>query len=327
MDELLRLENISLYYPVRGGLLRRPEGWVRAVDGVSLAIHKGETFGLVGESGCGKSTLGRLVLRLSTPTAGKIFFQGREITHLSPAEVRPLRQEMQIIFQDPYASLDPRMRVETIVTQSLRAFGGLDAGKRREAAAAILEKVGLRRADLRRFPHEFSGGQRQRIGIARALIMRPSLVVADEPVSALDVSIQAQVLNLMAQLKADFRLTYLFISHDIGVVGHLCDRVAVMYLGALVEVAPMAAFRRYQRHPYAAALVAACPTPDPAQRLAAPPVRGEVPSALTPPRGCPFHPRCPHTLPRCREKRPPLVAATPEHQVACWLNLGRGLRG
>jgi oligopeptide/dipeptide ABC transporter ATP-binding protein len=327
VNELLRLENLAHHYPLRGGLLRRTEGWVPAVNGVSLTIHKGDTFGLVGESGCGKSTLGRLVLRLLEPTAGNIIFQGREITHLSHEALRPLRQEMQIIFQDPYASLDPRMRVETIVTQPLRAFGGLDAVKRREAAVAVLERVGLRREDLRRYPHEFSGGQRQRIGIARALIMRPSLVVADEPVSALDVSIQAQVLNLMAQLKADFKLTYLFISHDIGVVGHFCDRVAVMYLGTLVEVAPMADFRRYQRHPYAAALVAAIPTPDPARPLAAPPVRGEVPCAYAPPGGCPFHPRCAHTLPRCREERPPLKAAAPGHWVACWLNLGRGLRG
>jgi oligopeptide/dipeptide ABC transporter ATP-binding protein len=327
MNELLRLDEVSLHYPVRGGLMRRPAGWVRAVDGVSLAIHKGETFGLVGESGCGKSTLGRLVLRLLAPTAGRIIFQGLEITHLRHEMLRPLRQKMQLIFQDPYASLDPRMRVETIVSQPLRGFGGLEARKHREAAAAILEKVGLRREDLDRYPHEFSGGQRQRIGIARALIMRPALVVADEPVSALDVSIQAQVLGLMAQLKTDFQLTYLFISHDIGVVAHFCDRVAVMYLGTLVEIAPMIAFRRYQRHPYAAALVAAIPTPDPSRPLAAPPIRGEVPSALAPPSGCPFHPRCAHTLPRCRKERPPLVAAASDHLVACWLNLGRGLRG
>jgi peptide/nickel transport system ATP-binding protein len=326
MDELVRLENLSCHYAVRGGLLRRPQGRVRAVDGISLEIPAGETFGLVGESGCGKSTLGRLVLRLLTPSGGRIFFRGREITTLSQEALRPLRQEMQIIFQDPYASLDPRMRVERLVTEPLRAFGGLDAGRRREAAAAMLEQVGLRREDLGRYPHEFSGGQRQRIGIARALIMRPALVVADEPVSALDVSVQAQVLGLMSRLKEAFKLTYLFISHDIGVVAHFCERIAVMYLGALVEVAPMAEFRRYQRHPYSAALVAAIPTPDPLQPLRPPPVRGEVPSALAPPRGCPFHPRCTHTLPRCREERPPLLEADPGHRVACWLNLGRGLR-
>jgi oligopeptide/dipeptide ABC transporter ATP-binding protein len=234
---------------------------------------------------------------------------------------------MQIIFQDPYASLDPRMRVERLVTEPLRAFGGLNAGQRSAAAAAMLTQVGLRREDLGRYPHEFSGGQRQRIGIARALILKPALVVADEPVSALDVSIQAQVLNLMARLKETFRLTYLFISHDIGVVAHFCDRVAVMYLGILVEVAPMADFRRYQRHPYAAALVAAIPVPDPDLPLKPPPVRGEVPSAHAPPVGCPFHPRCAHTLPRCRAERPPLIEAAPGHWVACWLNLGRGLRG
>lgn len=327
MGDLVRLEAVALHYPVGGGWLRRQKGVVRAVDGVSLRIREGENFGLVGESGCGKSTLGRLVLRLLAPSAGRIFFQDQEITNLSQDALRPLRQEMQIIFQDPYASLDPRMRVETLVSEPLRAFGNLDREQRREAAAAILQRVGLRRRDLRRYPHEFSGGQRQRIGIARALIMRPALVVADEPVSALDVSIQAQVINLMAQLKEAFNLTYLFISHDIGVVAHFCERIAVMYLGTLVEVADMATFRQFQRHPYAAALVAAIPTPDPEQHLAAAPVRGEVPSALAPPTGCPFHPRCPHTLPRCREERPALVEASPGHLVACWLNLGRGLRG
>ena len=327
MTDLLRLENLSLYYHVGGGVLQRPTGRVRAVDGIDLAVREGETLGLVGESGCGKSTLGRLALRLLAPTGGRIFFRGREITDLDRRAMRPLRRQMQIIFQDPYASLDPRMRVEALVGEPLRAFGELDAAGRREAVAAILEKVGLHREDLRRFPHEFSGGQRQRIGIARALILQPALVVADEPVSALDVSIQAQVINLMARLKLAFNLTYLFISHDIGVVAHFCERVAVMYLGTLVEVAPMEAFRRYQRHPYAAALVAAIPTPDPGQRLSAPPVRGEVPNALQPPSGCPFHPRCRHTLPRCRDERPPLVEAAPDHRVACWLNLGRGLRG
>lgn len=327
MGDLVRLEKLSLHYPVGGGLLQRPKGWLRAVDGISLRIRKGENFGLVGESGCGKSTLGRLVLRLLAPTSGRIFFQDQEITSATQETLRPLRQEMQIIFQDPYASLDPRMRVEALVTEPLRAFGNLGPGQRREAAAAILERVGLRRQDLRRYPHEFSGGQRQRIGIARALIMRPALVVADEPVSALDVSIQAQVINLMAQLKEDFNLTYLFISHDIGVVAHFCERIAVMYLGTLVEVADMTLFSQFQRHPYAAALVAAIPTPDPEQRLESAPVRGEVPSALAPPSGCPFHPRCTHTLPRCREERPTLVKASPGHRVACWLNLGHGLRG
>jgi peptide/nickel transport system ATP-binding protein len=327
MDELLRLENLKLHYPVRGGPMRRPNGWVRAVDGIDLQILEGETFGLVGESGCGKSTLGRLILRLLAPTGGRIFFRDRDITALSQEDLRPLRRKMQIIFQDPYASLDPRMRVERLVTEPLRAFGGLDADQRRAAAAAMLEQVGLRREDLGRYPHEFSGGQRQRIGIARALIMRPDLVVADEPVSALDVSIQAQVLGLMARLKERFKLTYFFISHDIGVVAHFCERVAVMYLGTLVEVAPMADFRRDQRHPYTAALVASIPTPDPDRQLQPPPVRGEVPSALAPPGGCPFNPRCTHTLPRCREERPPLIEVAPGHRVACWLNLGRGLRG
>ncbi|MGD9287833.1 MAG: ATP-binding cassette domain-containing protein, partial [Desulfobacterales bacterium] len=260
---LLSIVDLVKHFPLGGGILSKPRGWVKAVDGVSFAVSRGETFGLVGESGCGKTTVGRLILRLIEPTDGMIAFDGQDISSLTGAELMPLRRRMQIIFQDPYSSLDPRMKIDAIVTEPLRAIQPLTTNDRRAAAAALLEKVGLRKEDLHKYPHEFSGGQRQRIGIARSLCVRPELIVADEPVSALDVSIQAQVINLLDDLKEEFNLSYVFISHDLSVVEHICDRIAVMYLGTIVELASNEDFSKYSRHPYTRALLMAVPLPDP----------------------------------------------------------------
>jgi oligopeptide/dipeptide ABC transporter ATP-binding protein len=299
---------------------------VRAVDGVSFTVSPAESFGLVGESGCGKTTLGRLILRLIDPTAGRIRFDGQDITELSRSEIRPLRSRMQIIFQDPYSSLDPRMKVETIISEPLKANKQITKSQRRDIASELLEKVGLRAIDLHKYPHEFSGGQRQRIGIARALCVRPDLIVADEPVSALDVSIQAQVINLMADLKDEFNLSYIFISHDLSVVHHVCDRIAVMYFGTIVELASAEGFSVSPRHPYTADLLRAVPVPDPHHKTELFSMAGDVPSPIDPPAGCAFHPRCAYAFDRCRAERPSLVEATSQHFVACWLNDGRGLK-
>lgn len=324
---LLKVTNLVKHFPLGGGVLTKPKAWVRAVDGVSFFVSRGESFGLVGESGCGKSTLGRLVLRLLTPTGGRVEFGGREIFSLSRAETAKFRRRMQIIFQDPYSSLDPRMKVEAIVTEPLRAVGELSRSSRKSVAAELLEKVGLRAADLDKYPHEFSGGQRQRIGIARALCVRPELIVADEPVSALDVSIQAQVINLMQDLKEEFNLAYVFISHDLSVVEHVCERIAVMYLGAIIETASSENFSRRPRHPYTEALLAAVPLPDPHHKTRFFAMEGDVPDPIDPPPGCTFHPRCRYAFDRCRIEKPPLREAAPEHFVACWLNQARGLEG
>lgn len=322
---LLDIKDLAKHFPVGGGLFFRPNAWVRAVDGVSFKVSRGESFGLVGESGCGKTTLGRLILRLIDPTAGRIRFDGQDITELSRSKIRPFRSRMQIIFQDPYSSLDPRMKVETIITEPLKANKQLTKSQRRDIASELLEKVGLRAIDLPKYPHEFSGGQRQRIGIARALCVRPDLIVADEPVSALDVSIQAQVINLMADLKDEFKLSYIFISHDLSVVHHVCDRIAVMYFGAIVELASAEGFSVSPRHPYTATLLRAVPIPDPHHKKELFPIAGDVPSPIDPPAGCAFHPRCAYAFDRCRAERPSLVEATSQHFVACWLNDGRGL--
>ena len=317
---LLTVTGLTKHFPTGGGLFSRPTGWIRAVNGVTFSIGPGESLGLVGESGCGKSTLARLIVRLLTPTAGSIRFGGHEISGLGRSAMRPLRKRMQIIFQDPYASLDPRMTVADTITEPLLNQRRLSNQDVQTLAADLLTTVGLQPVDRNRYPHEFSGGQRQRIGIARALCVRPELVVADEPVSALDVSIQAQILNLMKDLQQQFTLAYLFISHDISVVQFFCDRIAVMYAGYLVETANAKGFHQACRHPYTRALVEAVPQPDP--DLAPPPlaVAGEPPDPAALPPGCPYHPRCPDAWEPCPIERPPLIQVGENHQVACWLD-------
>ncbi|UHC20076.1 dipeptide ABC transporter ATP-binding protein (plasmid) [Methylobacterium currus] len=318
MTPLLELDDVRKHYPVHQGLiLRRQVGAVRAVDGVSLRIAAGETLAVVGESGCGKSTLARLALRLIEPSGGAIRFEGRDVTRDGRAALRPLRRQMQVIFQDPFASLNPRMTVEEILAEPMVVHGIGDAASRAGRVRELLGLVGLASYHADRFPHEFSGGQRQRIGIARALALKPRLIVCDEPVSALDVSIQAQVVNLLKDLQAEFGLAYLFISHGLAVVKHMADRVAVMYLGQVVETAPARALYAGPRHPYTQALLAAAPVPDPARRAMRPALGGDVPSPMNPPAGCRFHTRCAVAQARCREEVPRLRPIGPEHEAAC----------
>jgi oligopeptide/dipeptide ABC transporter ATP-binding protein len=314
---LLEVRDITKRFTVSRGL-GSETAVVHAVEGVSLAIAPGETLGLVGESGCGKSTVGRLIMRLPEPTAGQIMLDGEDITHAPHGTMRPLRRRMQMIFQDPYASLNPRMRAGAIVAEPLLVHGISNVGSRREKTAELFARVGLRPDQLRNFPSQFSGGQRQRLAIARALALDPALIVADEPVSALDVSIQAQVINLMADIQRERGLSYLFISHDLGIVQHISDRVIVMYLGRVVETGTTADLFAAPRHPYTRALLAAVPRPDPKRRHApGTAIKGEVPSPLAPPPGCAFHPRCALATERCRQERPLLRLLSTGTKAAC----------
>jgi len=316
---VLAVENLTKHFPVRRGLLGRTVAQVRAVDGVSLRIRQGETLGLVGESGSGKSTVGKAVLRLLDATAGRIYLNGEDITYLSGQALRDARRKMQMIFQDPYASLNPRLTTGDIIMEPLENFEKLSGAQRRERAGELLDRVGLRREALKRYPHEFSGGQRQRLGVARALALNPSLIVADEPVSALDVSVQAQVLNLLMRLQREFNLAYLFISHDLGVVEHISHRVAVMYLGQLVEVADKETLFSDAQHPYTEALLAAVPIPDPTVKRNRIILSGDVPSPINPPSGCRFHTRCPYAEALCKVEIPAMRELGPGHSVACHL--------
>jgi oligopeptide transport system ATP-binding protein len=315
---LLRVRNLKKYFPIRGGLFSREIARVHAVDDVSFEIQPGETLGLVGESGCGKSTTGRTILRLIEPTAGEVWFEDRNVTALDKRALRQIRKEMQIIFQDPYASLNPRMTVRSIIGEALVIHKlAKNRREREDRVVQLLETVGLSAEHLRRYPHEFSGGQRQRIGIARALAVSPKLIVCDEPVSALDVSIQAQIINLLEELQQKFGLTYLFIAHDLSVVEHISTRVAVMYLGKIVEIAPAKELYANPKHPYTEALLAAVPIPDPAIKRARILLEGDVPSPIKPPSGCRFHTRCPIRVPSCAENEQVLKEIAPDHWVAC----------
>jgi peptide/nickel transport system ATP-binding protein/oligopeptide transport system ATP-binding protein len=315
---LIEVRNLVKHFPVRAGILQRVSGWVQAVDDVSFTIRRGETLGLVGESGCGKTTVGRTMLRLIEPTSGTVSFNGTDVFRLRGAELKGMRRNMQIIFQDPYSSLDPRMPIGESVAEGLKIHRIGAARERQATVIDMLRKVGLEEYHSRRYPHEFSGGQRQRIGIARALALRPQFIVADEPVSALDVSIQSQVLNILKDLQQEFHLTYLFIAHNMSVVEHISDRVAVMYLGKVAELAERSELFSNPLHPYTQALMSAIPMPDPhvrKQRILLP---GDVPSPLNPPSGCRFHPRCPVAMDHCAVQEPAFQEVSPGHWAACW---------
>jgi peptide/nickel transport system ATP-binding protein len=319
MTPVLQVQHLSKSFPVTRGFLRRTTAELLAVNDVSLDIQPGETLCVVGESGCGKSTLGKLVLRLLEPSAGHILIEGQDVTALGPEAMRPFRRRVQMVFQDPYASLNPRLSAAEIVTEPMENFAPLRAADRHDRAAALMARVGLRADMLDRMPFEFSGGQRQRLGIARALSLQPALIVADEPVSALDVSVQAQVLNLLLDLQEEFGLAYLFISHDLGVVEHIGQRIAVMYLGRIVELAERDALFSAPQHPYTEALLAAAPLPDPRAKRTRRIIEGEVPSPLDPPSGCAFHPRCPYAEARCRTEVPALRRLVDGRLAACHL--------
>jgi oligopeptide/dipeptide ABC transporter ATP-binding protein len=319
MSALLQVRDLRKHYPVRKGVFGRLAGKVHAVDGISFSIAASETLGLVGESGCGKSTAGKTILRLIDPTAGAIEWRGQRIDALDRAAMRPFRRELQAVFQDPYSSLNPRLRAADIVAEPLRNYERLGAATVRERVAWLFEKVGLRPDQMIKYPHEFSGGQRQRLGIARALAVRPKLIVCDEPVSALDVSVQAQVINLLEDLQAEFGVSYLFVAHDLAVVEHISHRVAVMYLGKIVELTDKRSLFRDPQHPYTEALLSAVPVPDPRAQKKRIILPGDVPSPITPPPGCRFHTRCPYAEERCRREEPSMKEVRPGHFVACHL--------
>ena len=317
--KLLEVNNLVKHFPVRGGLLQRVVAQVRAVEDVSFHIYDGETFGLVGESGCGKTTVGRTILRLVPATGGSVIFEGQDVFAAKPRELKQLRRNMQIIFQDPYSSLDPRMPVGESIGEGLLVHGIGTRAERFERVIQTLRSVGMQEYHARRYPHEFSGGQRQRIGIARALALQPKFIVCDEPVSALDVSIQAQVLNILQDLQSEYKLTYLFVAHNMSVVEHIADRVGVMYLGKLVEVAPRGELFRNPRHPYTKALMSAIPVPDPRLKRERIILKGDVPSPLNPPAGCRFHTRCPEAIERCKTEEPLLRETSAGHWTSCLL--------
>ena len=318
-DVLINIQNLKKYFPIKRGILSRIVGHVKAVDDVSFSIRKGETLGLVGESGCGKTTTGRCILRLIEPTAGQIQFSGHNVLELDRSKMRSLRREMQIIFQDPYSSLNPRITIGGMLEEVLRVHKLAEGETIKKRVAELLEIVGLSSYHARRYPHEFSGGQRQRVGIARALAVSPKFIVCDEPVSALDVSIQAQIINLLQDLQKDFNLTYLFIAHDLSVVKHISTRVAVMYLGKIVEITDSRKLYRNPLHPYTKALLSSIPVPDPNLKRDRIILTGDVPSPANPPKGCHFHPRCPFATAECKEMAPSLREVEPGHVVSCHL--------
>jgi oligopeptide/dipeptide ABC transporter ATP-binding protein len=314
---VLKVEGLKKYFPVRRGFFQRIYGWVKAVDGMAFDINQGKTLGLVGESGCGKSTVARLILKLLDTDGGSIIYQGRDISRSSERDMKPLRKEMQIVFQDPYGSLNPRMSAGQSIEEGLRILG-IPRGERKERVDRLLETVGIPAGNADRYPHEFSGGQRQRIGIARALSVEPSLVICDEPISALDVSIQAQIINLLKDLQDELGLSYLFISHDLNVVGYLSDQVAVMYLGQIMEYARSEELFENPLHPYTLALLSAVPVPEPGRKLRMQSLKGDVPSPLDPPPGCKFQGRCPQVEERCRKEEVGFYTAGEGHLVRCW---------
>ena len=319
LDTLLTIDDLQVHFPIKKGLLSRTIGYVYAVDGVSFALDKGETLGLVGESGCGKTTTGLALLRLIEPTGGQVMFQGKDISKMTKAELRALKRQIQIIFQDPYSSLNPRMTVNQILSDPMEIHGAYKGAERKDRIAYLLEKVGFTPEQGRRYPHEFSGGQRQRIGIARALALNPKVIIGDEPVSALDVSIQAQIINLLIDLQKEFHLSYIIIAHDLAVVEHICDRIAVMYLGKIMEMGSYKDLYDDPKHPYTQALLSAIPVPDPKTTKKRIILQGDVPSPIHPPPGCSFHPRCAYKMDGCDKREPQLKDIGGSHYVACYL--------
>lgn len=319
METLLNVQNLQVHFPIKKGILSRTASYVYAVDGVSFTLKKGEILGIVGESGCGKTTTGFAILRLVEPTGGRVLFQGQNLAGMTDAQMKPLRQKMQIIFQDPYSSLNPRMTLARTLAEPMNIYGRYQGVEQRERIAHLLEIVGLKPEHQTRYPHQFSGGQRQRIGIARALCLDPEVIIGDEPVSALDVSIQAQIINLLLDLQEKLSLSYIIISHDLSVVEHLCDRIIVMYLGKFVEIASYHDLYSSPKHPYTQALLSAIPVPDPKAVRNRMILEGEVPSPINPPTGCRFHPRCPHRMDQCSQSEPPLREHGQHQFVACYL--------